>query len=144
MNWFTFVVCAAVASVLAGMTVRADDANTLPVDRPTTVNGIEVACTGIGEEAQSDPRWPDYAVRIEFADGQAQYLADMDVTIADGNGEVLFHLRCDSPWFLAKLAPGKYTVTGSYQDRLTKTAKFAAPVKGQARIVVRFPEVVSE
>jgi len=144
MNPFAFAACFAIAAVLACMTARADDAHTLPADQPATVNGIDVACTGIGDEAQTDPRWPEYAVRIEFADGQAQYLADIDITIADAKGEVLLQLRCDSPWFLAKLAPGKYTVSGTYQDRLTKTAKFTAPKSGQARIVVRFPEVVSE
>ena len=141
MNPFAFAACLGVAVVLACAVARADDAQTLPIDEPTTINGIEVACTGVGDDANTDPRWPQYPVRIEFANANAEYLADLDITISDARGGVLFTVRCDSPWFLAKLPPGKYMVAGTFEERLTKTAKFTAPARGQARIIVRFPEV---
>ncbi len=144
MKAFTFFAGLVLAAALTAVTARADNANTLPADQPTTVGGIEVACTGVGDDANTDPRWPQYAVRIEFANARAEYLADIDITISDAKGEVLFSLRCDSPWFLAKLPPGKYTVAGTFEGRLTKTAKFTSPRSGQARIIVRFPEVAGE
>ena len=130
---------AALASLLAGAPAYAGDV--LPADQPVTLNGIEVACTGVGDEAQADPRWPAFAARIEFANAAAEYLSDVDVTIADAKGETLVEARCDSPWFLAKLPPGKYLVSGTFEGHESTTAKFTAPKSGQARIVVRFPNL---
>ena len=138
MNPIAFAACLGTAALLASAAARASDV--LPSDQPVTLNGIEVACTGVGDEAQADPRWPAFGARIEFANGAAEYLSDVEVRIADSKGTLL-EARCDSPWFLAKLPPGKYTVSGTYDGRLTKTAKFTAPRAGQARIIVRFPEL---
>ena len=140
MNPFLFWGCMAIAAVAACATARADDANTVPADQPTEVNGYEVACSGVGDEARVDPRWPAFAVKIEFANNAAEYLSDIDVSVADAAGEALFHVRCETPWLLAKLPAGKYTVAGTYEG-ITKTAKLTAPASGQARIVIRFPEV---
>ncbi len=118
----------------------SDPATSLPADQPVTVGGYELACTGIGEEAQTDPRWKAYPVRLEFAGGNAQYLADIDVSVADAGGTELFMVRCDSAWLLAKLSPGKYRVQGKFRD-LVKSSNFIAPKSGQARIIVRFPEI---
>jgi len=141
MKRITFFFCLAVAAVIAWAAAKADDDVALPDDEPTTVNGVDVACTGVGDEARNDPRWRDYAVRIEFAGGEAQYLADLDIAITDSGGAEVVEARCNSPWLVADLSPGKYVVTGTFQG-LTKTAKFTAPASGQARVVVRFPEVV--
>jgi hypothetical protein len=119
----------------------AEESVSLPADEPTTVNGVELACTGIGDEAQSDPRWKAFPVRLEFAGGNAQYLADVDVSVSDSTGTQLFQVRCDSAWLLAKLSPGKYVVKGSFRN-LVKSSKFTAPKSGQARVIVRFPEIV--
>jgi hypothetical protein len=119
----------------------ARDAQTLPSDREATVGGIPVACTGVGDEANDDPRWPAYSTRIEFANSRAEYLSDVDISIANANGVTLLSVRCESPWFLAKLNPGRYTVTAVFDDRLTKTVRFSAATHGQARTIVRFPEV---
>ena len=129
------------AAVLFWASVAAAESTSLPSDEPVTINGIELACTGIGDEAQSDPRWKAFPVRLEFAGGNAQYLADVDVSVTDSLGAQLFQVRCDSAWLLAKLSPGKYKVTGTFRD-LTKSANFMAPKSGQVRIIVRFPEIV--
>ena len=141
MNSYAFAACVGIAAVLASATARAGEVSALTADQPATLNGIEAACTGVGDEAQADPRWPAFPVRIEFADAQAEYLSDVTVTIADAKGETLLETRCDSPWFLAKLAPGKYTVRGTVEGGHSNTAKFTAPRSGQARIVVRFPDL---
>lgn len=118
----------------------ADNTTALPPDQPVDVNGYQLACTGIGDEAQQDPRWKAFPVRLEFAGGNAQYLADVKASVLDAKGKELFKVSCDSPWLLVKLVPGKYKVVGSFRT-FTKTSNFIAPKKGQARIIVRFPEV---
>jgi hypothetical protein len=139
MHSFSAVAMLAAAAVAA----HAADIQTMPIDEPVDVNGVALACTGIGDEAREDPRWKEYAVRLEFANRDAQYLSDVDVAVQDANGEVLFEVRCDSPWLLAKLPPAKYTVTGTF-EQIVKTATFTAPKTGQSRIVVRFPEVAGD
>lgn len=130
-----------VAAVLVGSAaVRADDAQKLPPDEPVVVNGLDLVCTGVGEDARNDPRWRAYPVRIEFANADAQYLSDAVLAVATADGEQLFEVTCDSPWILARLEPGKYVLAATYEG-IVKTEKFTAPRSGQARFVVRFPEV---
>jgi hypothetical protein len=140
MNPLLFWGCVVIAAFTAYHTARADDANAIAADRPTEINGINVACSGVGDEAREDPRWAEYAVKIEFANRDAEYLSDIDVTLSDAAGEVLVHVRCETPWLLADLPAGKYMVAGTFQD-ITKTAKITAPQTGQARVVIRFPEI---
>lgn len=128
------------ALVTSGTLARADDTTALPSDQPVDVNGFQLACTGIGDEAQQDPRWKEFPVRLEFAGGNAQYLADVKVSVFNASGKELFKVSCDSPWLLVKLVPGKYKVVGSFRN-LMKASNFMAPKKGQARIIVRYPEV---
>ncbi len=127
----------ALSTALAGLAV-AETPTDLPSDRPVTVNGHEVACTGIGDEAQADPRWKAFPVRVEFADARAEYLADVEATVIDAAGAPLFSVRCDSPWLLLRLPPAKYRVEGRFGDT-TRVAPFTAPAKGQIRVIVRFP-----
>ena len=139
----SFLMSAVVGALAAG-TAAAASYERLPDDEPETVNGIHVACTGVGDEAKSDPRWHDYSVRLEFAGGEQQYLADLDVSIETARGEELLAVRCGGPWLLVDLNPGKYRVHAVFEHRLSKTAAITAPGHGQKRIVVAFPEVVGE
>jgi hypothetical protein len=130
-----------VAAALIGVAaVRADEVQKLPPDEPAVVNGFDLVCTGVGEDARNDPRWRTYPVRIEFANADAQYLSDAVLAVATPGGEQLFEVTCDSPWILARLEPGKYVLAATYEG-IVKTEKFTAPKSGQARFVVRFPEV---
>lgn len=126
-------------SVLAIVTCGAAAAEALPDDQEVTVDGIMVACAGIGRESTGDPRWSTYPVRIEFADDRAEYLADLDIRIATAKGAAVLAVRCNGPWFLAKLPSGKYKVSATYEGRLTSSAKFMSPARGQSRVIVRFP-----
>lgn len=135
----TALASAALAATLAHA-AAADSATFMPSNVPVEINGYEMACTGIGDEAQSDPRWKAFPVRIEFAGGNAQYLADVEARILDAAGKELVRVRCDSPWLLLKLEPARYRVEGTFRN-LVKASNFVAPAKGQARIIVRFPEI---
>jgi hypothetical protein len=132
----------AAAGVLVAGTAFAADYQRLPDDEPITVGGVSVACTGVGDEAKEDPRWHDFSVRLEFAGGEQQYLADLDVSIQTAKGDELLAVRCGGPWLLVNLDPGKYRVRATFEHRLTKTATITAPAHGPKRIVIAFPEVV--
>jgi hypothetical protein len=85
---------------------------TLPVDQVTTVNGVEAACTGFGLDAREDPRWQAYTVRVEFSGAYNQYVPAGLLVVKDAKHVPLLNLRCDAPWLLLKLEPGKYRIAG--------------------------------
>lgn len=144
MKAITFIIALAVAAALAWATAKADDADSspgrqLPEDQLVDVGGgVQVACTGVGDEARYDPRWSDFSVRMEFAGGDAQFLSDLDISV-EGNG-VKFDVSCNSPMLIADLPPGKYRLRAGFEN-LSKSTNFTAPKSGQARVVVRFEEV---
>ncbi len=120
----------------------ADEPTRVPLDTETTLGGIDVACTGIGQ-TKDDPKWLAYPARVEFADAKHDYLANEVVTVSKVKGEPLFSLSCEGPWVLLKLAPGStYQVDARLAERDTapRSAVVKAPKHGQARFVITFPD----
>ena len=80
-------------------------------DTPTTMNGVETVCTGVGS-AKDDPRWKGYPVKIVLATTGGADLANAHITLAKG-GQTVVETDCDAPWVLFKAPPGKYTATAT-------------------------------
>ena len=113
----------------------------LPVDAALTVNGIDLACTGIGQAARDDPRWKIYGTRIETSDSHTEYLAGADFTLQDLQGRDLLSVHCDAPWLLLRLPAGRYSIKAVAHGIAThRGASFSSPEKGQQRIVLQFPD----
>lgn len=114
----------------------------IPVDAETSVNGVPVACTGIGQ-VRDDPRWLAYPVRVEFSDGRNAYLAGEVVQVRAKDGRPLLNAECDAPWLLLKLPPGRYTVEARIpgSSARPRSAQVTPPAHGQIRVVLQFPEI---
>ena len=114
----------------------------LPADTPTEVNGVETACTGIGQ-TRNDPRWADYAVRVEVSDHESAYLADAEITVFTTGGRPIVRVSCDSPWVLMDLVPGRYVVRADIpgSEARPRSSAIVAPARGQIRVVLQFPDV---
>ncbi len=112
----------------------------LPVDAPTVVNGIEVACTGIGQ-TRLEARWQDYGVRVEFSNARNEYLTGGAIVVRNAGGRALLNVSCDAPWVLLRLPRGAYRVEGRLLDSAAKprSAPFAPPASGQLRVILQFP-----
>jgi len=80
-------------------------------DTPTTMNGVESVCTGVGS-AKDDPRWAAYPVKIVLATSGGADLANAHITLNKGR-QVLVQTECDAPWVLFKAPSGSYTATAS-------------------------------
>jgi hypothetical protein len=80
-------------------------------DTPTTVNGVEMVCTGVGS-AKDDPRWSAYPVKIVLATTGGANLANAHVSLSKGGKEVA-GTDCDAPWILFKPPAGSYTATAT-------------------------------
>jgi hypothetical protein len=79
-------------------------------DTPTTINGVEVVCTGVGS-AKDDPRWSAYPVKIVLATTGGANLANAHVSLSKGGKEVA-GLDCDAPGSV-QAAGGSYTATAT-------------------------------
>lgn len=103
-------------------------------------NGIRYACAGVGKASRSDPRWPGFAVRLEFAAANGDFLGDPAVTVTDASGNALFEAKCNGPWVLIELAPGRYKVhaTGQ-QGQYAKDFDLAVKAGGQTKKTIRLP-----
>lgn len=110
----------------------------LVLDHETRINGIGMACTGVGSDSRVDPRWNDYSLKLEFAGAHGEFLGFVDVTL-NRKGHELVHVRCPGPWLLFQLPPGRYGLS-AWVGR--QPAKFNALVRphGQARVVVHIPD----
>ena len=120
------------------MIAQASTFTNLPLDRPTRVSGITTACTGIGQMEESNRRWQNYPVKLEAVNRHGQYLADEDVTLRGRNGDEILRVRCDAPWVLMRLQPGRYDAVVSVANARPKQIGFAVPRTGQRDVIVRF------
>jgi hypothetical protein len=130
-----------IALLLSASAAPALAQNSIPMDQPVTVSGVDTVCTGIGADAQHDPRWGAYPIRIEFSNGASQYLSDAHVELATAEGKELAALDCDGPWVLFKLPAGRYKVTATLIDQPgggRSSAIFSPPASGQKRVVLGF------
>ena len=118
-------------------------ADSLPMDTPITMDGLETVCTGIGS-GKDDPRWPSYPVRVEFSNGSAQYLAGVHLTLS-GAGKTLASFDCIGSWVLFKLSPGTYKVTATLTGQpggMPRSTVFKTGGSGpQRRVEVQFPKI---
>ena len=126
----------AVASSAAAQPVR------VPLDHETTIAGVGVACTGIGQ-TKDDPKWKAYPVLVEYAGPGGELLANATLILSDAKGAEVLSASCEGPWILLKLPPGKaYKVDGQVgrTAATTVSAKVTAPSHGQTRFVLNFPD----
>lgn len=129
------------AILLAALASPALAQTSVPMDQPLTIGGVDTVCTGIGADAQHDPRWAAYPIRIEFSNGAAQYLSGAHVELSTAEGKHLASVDCDGPWVLFKLAPGRYKVTATLIGEAsagTSSATFSPPASGQKRVELGF------
>lgn len=130
------------ASLIASAGAAVADPVHVPLDTSTTIGGVEVACTGIGQ-TKEDPKWLVFPVRVEFADKNHAYLANETLTLFDPNGAQVLEVSCEGPWVLLKLPVGKpYKVSVQLHEEGTapRSATVKAPKHGQARFVLTFPD----
>jgi hypothetical protein len=111
----------------------------LPYDAPTSINGVEVACTGIGVTARNDPRWNEFPLKIEVTGAEGQFLGNVAIVIERAQ-EPIVELTCGGPWIMARLEPGPYSATATFEGT-NATGTVNVPAAGQARLILRFPEM---
>lgn len=122
-----------------GLAVAAEAPAAMPFDTPMSMRSVEAVCTGIGSDARQDPRWNAYPLKVELAGKAGQLIGNAQVTIVKGD-EALAEVTCGGPWVLFKVMPGAYQVKVDIGEQ-SKTGRVNVGATGQARIIIRFPEI---
>lgn len=144
MKFMHWALAAVVVGAVAGLIWPAS-ADSLAMDSPVTVDGVDTVCTGIGS-GQDDPRWKAYPIRVEFSNGGSQYLAGAHITLS-GGGKTMASFDCAGSWVLFRVAPGSYKVSATLlynQGGGTRSATFSPPASGQKRVEIQFPKKANQ
>ena len=121
-----------------GLAANASAFETLPLDRPTQVSGVHAACTGIGAREEHNKQWRSYPVKLEAVNRYGQYLGDEDLTVKGRGNAIALQVRCDAPWILMGLEPGKYDAVMQVPNAPERKVVFTVLRRGQRDVVVRF------
>lgn len=108
----------------------------MPIDQETTVNGIQAACTGVGDQQENNARWRQYPVKVVLSGTGHQFFAGETVSVTKGDGTQVAQMTCNGPWVLMKLEPGAYHATVDLPGHPAKTVAFTAPSRGQREVNV--------
>lgn len=140
---FRLPIMAALAAWLCAPSIagaQPADATRVPSDNVTTVSGVKTACTGVGKSERADPRWKNFAVKIETAAPSGDYLGGVTVDVASNKGTPVLAASCGSPWLLMDPPPGAYKVTAWSGRRGPKTITVRASGKHPSKYVIAFPK----
>ncbi|HEY8947802.1 MAG TPA: hypothetical protein VIM56_02835 [Rhizomicrobium sp.] len=119
-----------------GMDPRQSSNGGMPIDQETSVNGIQAACTGVGDQQENSARWSAYPVKVVVSGTGHQFFAGETVSITGSDGQQVAQMTCNAPWVLMKLQPGAYHATVNLPGHPAKTVAFTAPARGQREVNV--------
>src|SRR5512138_1895748 len=98
--------------------------------------GVNYVVGGFGiEERQVMPG--GYPFKVMFATDKGNYLARVDVAIADAAGKSVFELKeAPGPWLLVDLKPGSYKLTATQNGKAKGPRAFTVGAKGTTTLLV--------
>lgn len=84
-----------------------------------TSNGVTFVTGGVGERRAEAFRQAakDYNLRATFTAPGGAYMADVNVTLKDVQGNTLVTTVTQGPFFYAKVPPGRYELTAAVGDQ---------------------------
>jgi hypothetical protein len=120
---------------------RGPGAPMIPLPPVKTHGEVQYVTGGIGESEYVSMRQAQckFPLALEFVRKAAQHdghIADVDVSVIDGEGRDMLAVRSDGPYLLAKLPDGEYTVRATYFGHtLEQTVRVAAGASARAVFV---------
>ncbi|MBC9904336.1 MULTISPECIES: carboxypeptidase-like regulatory domain-containing protein [Achromobacter] len=92
---------------------------------------------GLDESEAMKAAAKDYPLALTFAaqrDGQADYVANVSVTISDAHGKSVLQTTAEGPYMLVKLPAGNYKISATYNGQ-AQNRNVAVQNTGTARAV---------
>lgn len=106
---------------------------------------VAVMSGGIGDEdeARLMARQNEFNLKVLFTINEGNYLANVNVDIADSRGRNVAQTVTEGPYLMANLPAGQYTLTATYEGK-TFTRRFQVSNKGLRSEHIRFPSSVAD
>lgn len=120
----TTLAAAALASALFATAATAGAGETV-----RTAGNVTYVSGGVGEESIEQLRSiaGDFNLKLVFALKSGEFLAGVEVAIADAAGKPLLQVSSDGPWLLVKLPAGRYKISATYTgNALTRNVAVGA------------------
>jgi hypothetical protein len=117
--------------------LRPSGPSAMPLDKRIEIGGVGAVCTGIGLDAQNNPAWAAYPLKVMTTGNAGMYLAKAQITLTQKNS-VLADVKCAGPWVLFDVPPGDYKVGAVLEGEIADT-NVRVRTPGQAQAVLRFP-----
>lgn len=134
----------------AGMDLRAAPPSTAEI-KPVVQGDVTYLCGGVGEEEEAFMKQEakGYDLMLTFAARNGEYLADVNVDIADAKGSSVLQANCDAPIMLVDLPrSGNYRVSADAAGyTLRQTVKVSAAKKSRPHVAsasLVWPQQVAE
>jgi|JI10StandDraft_1071094.scaffolds.fasta_scaffold568087_2 hypothetical protein len=109
----------------------------MPLDKRIEIGGVGAVCTGIGLDAQNNPAWAAYPLKVIATGKAGMYLAKAQITLSQKNA-ILAEVKCAGPWVFFDVPQGDYKLSAVLEGEVASTnVRVRAP--GQAQAVLRFP-----
>lgn len=104
---------------------------------PSTAGDIPHRSGGIGQNGVQEMKAAAsaYSAGLTFANPSGAYLANVSVTIKDGQGKELLSTVTQGPMLLVDLPPGNYTVDARFEGR-SATRQLSVPAQGHRQAVI--------
>jgi hypothetical protein len=129
-----FVIFAVTLAAAANATVTHAQSGMVATTASAYISG------GVGapdvERLKSQER--DYELKLVFTLNEGNYVAGVAISLRDAKGNSVIDTVSDGPIFMAKLAPGGYTIAATYEGR-TITRKIGVPARGLRTEYLRWP-----
>ena len=132
LRFLFFILIACGAAAAAGSALSAQD-------QIMTSGQVTFASGGVGDDSlqRMEALSKDVNLKVIFALKTGNYLADVAVVISDARGGKVLETVSEGPWFLARLPPGKYQFTATYEsESFTRTTTI--PASGQRGLIFRW------
>lgn len=88
-------------------------------------------------------RTPEHNVKMVFALNTGNYVSDVQVKVANRSGGTVIDQVSTGPWLFAKLPPGSYTATATYNGKAV-TQRFSVGKSGIRTAQFRWPTSVEQ
>ena len=125
-------------SIRGGMNAGSDGAD-VQASVPAVAGGV-----GLNARAMlSNEARPDHNVKMVFSLNTGNYLADVGVQVKDRSGRTVIDGVSEGPWLYAKLPPGTYTATATYNGQ-SVSKQFSTGRSGQRTAHFRWPASVEQ
>ena len=90
-----------------------------PAEKAGSGPGVAYISGGVGDDSldRMASMKREYNLKLMFTLNEGNYLADVNVAVADSRGNKVIQDVANGPFFFAKLPPGQYTVTATFEGK---------------------------